>query len=463
MATTTVNKGDTLWVIAEKLLGDGSRWKELMVNGTPASEIDPTKLSIGATVSTAEPTDEDAQKEATEPEEDAETGDGDDGGVAPPLAGGQTIQVKADGQTRFYQIYEFPQGSGQFVSYQFNDKAQAEAALGEDFDRITRTKNWFDERVLAEGAFEEVAGQEGTWTGFTGELMLDAAKEAGIRDPSLAGRLASNPEMQQIMAQAIVGDWSDAQILAEQRRTDFWTEELYPGIDNFYGQTDKPEQAWQAYTRNVDGALDALGYERGPDGTHRAQIGEMLERGIDDQVFLAQAPTFQRAVQNVEFAGVLNQWAERDLGRNIEFNDWFDLMAGESAPELDEVAEKASIAFEAQNQGRDLSARQVEDLAARTELSPAEIQRTIAEFTQGLLALGAGGLERGQLSETDVLRGAAGIGSGDRSAAEIRLQMAKIAKENDLFDEEKINFFVGFSPEGTPERPGLQSLRPEGA
>jgi hypothetical protein len=41
--------------------------------------------------------------------------------------------------------------------------------------------------------------------------------------------------------------------------------------------------------------------------------------------------------------------------------------------------------------------------------------------------------------------------------------VAKIAQENDLFDEEKVNFYLGFSPSGTPTRPGLAALRPEGA
>lgn len=56
MATTySVQRGDTLWEIAQKLLGDGSRWKELYVNGTLASNIDPRTLQVGATITTTAP------------------------------------------------------------------------------------------------------------------------------------------------------------------------------------------------------------------------------------------------------------------------------------------------------------------------------------------------------------------------------------------------------------------------
>jgi hypothetical protein len=43
------------------------------------------------------------------------------------------------------------------------------------------------------------------------------------------------------------------------------------------------------------------------------------------------------------------------------------------------------------------------------------------------------------------------------------MRVAKIVRENDLFDDEKISFYVGFTPAGTPVRPGLQPLAPEGA
>jgi hypothetical protein len=81
-----------------------------------------------------------------------------------------------------------------------------------------------------------------------------------------------------------------------------------------------------------------------------------------------------------------------------------------------------------------------------------------------MLALGATGLKRGGLTRDDIISSMAGVASGSgRSVDEVRLQIAKLARENDLFDEEKLSFFIGFDPLGRPNRPGLQSLAPEGA
>lgn len=399
----------------------------------------------------------------------AGTGDGTGAGGAPGAAagvgvlpGGQTIRVRADGQDRYYQVYQFPPGSGNYVSYQFNDLAQAESVLGKNFDVTTRQESWYNQFVLAEGAAEEVAGQQGSWSGLVNEIMRDAAAAAGVRDPSLVGRIASNPEMQNIMAQAVIGDWTPQQMLAEQRKTNFWKNELYPGIENLYTRTDNPERAYREYVAEVSPLLEALGYQRNAQGKFDTEIQRMLDNKIEAGTFLSQAPTYQRAVQNAEFAGVLNQWAEDRLGRSIDFNDWFDLMAGQSQPELDQIAEEATLAWTAQNQGTQVSEAQIRDLAARSQLSEQEAVAAFSNFNRAVLATNA--FRRSELSQEDVLSAMAGIApTSGRSIDEVRLEVAKLAREEDLFDEEKINFYVGFSAQGTPNRPGLQALAPEGA
>lgn len=49
----TIKKGDTLWKIAESLLGDGSKWKSLYIDGKPASGVDPKTIQPGSTVTTS--------------------------------------------------------------------------------------------------------------------------------------------------------------------------------------------------------------------------------------------------------------------------------------------------------------------------------------------------------------------------------------------------------------------------
>ncbi len=381
------------------------------------------------------------------------------------LQGGETIKITVDGQDRYYQVYEFPPGSGKFISYQFNDLAQVEATFGPGFALANRSENWFNQNVMAEAAAEEIIGLEGTWQGLTDEIMRDAATAAGISDPTLIGRMISDPEMQAIMAQAIIGDWTPAQILAAQRNTTFWKETLYPGIEAFYGKTGAPEQAWQTYVGSVAGALGQLGYEKDADGTYNSTIKNMLDRGIDAETFLAQVPTFLLATQNEEFAAILGQWVERELGiGDVGFQEWFDLLEGNSSPEIEAVAEKARLAWVAQNQGTGITQKEIIALAERTELSLGEAAAAFSSVNQAMLALGPKGLARGGLTRDDILSTMANVApEGGRSIDEVRLAIAKLARENALFDDEKINFFVGFDPLGRPNRPGLQALAPEGA
>ena len=193
-----------------------------------------------------------------------------------------------------------------------------------------------------------------------------------------------------------------------------------------------------------------------------SQIKRMLDLGIDDQTFLSQAPVFAQAQQNLQFAEVLNQWATRDLGREIGFNDWFDLLAGESIPELEQLAERATLAYMSQEASANITEAQVERLAERTDLSQADAARLFSDYNQAILALGESGLRRGGLTRDDVLSAYAGVNpESGRSIEEVRLAAAKLAKEEDLFDEAKVNFYIGFGAQGTPQRPGLTALAPE--
>lgn len=398
--------------------------------------------------------------------------------ATPPgvMAGGRLVRLRYGpggvSDDIYAVIYEFPKGSGTYISYQFDSLEQATATLG-NLDHWfsgargdnTRTQAWWDKNVLATGNAEEIIGSKDTFSHYMERIQQQAADKAGVRDPGLAGRIANNKEMQQIMAQAIAGEWTAEQTKAAQRNTNFWKKELYPGIENLYDRTSEPEKAYADYMNQVTPALQALGYEPGADGTFKNQISKMLNKKIDSNVFLSQVPTFIQAKQNAEFAGILNQWAKRDLGRNIGFNDWFSLMAGESQPELEQVAERAQLEWVAQNQGTQLTQGEIEGIAGRTQLDPAEAQRAFSEFNQGILSLGDEGLKKYGLSRDEVLSAAVGVQAQgtERTLDETKLLVAKTARELGLADDEKINFYVGFNPQGTPNRPGLQTLRPEGA
>jgi hypothetical protein len=312
------------------------------------------------------------------------------------------------------------------------------------------------------GAAEEVIGMSGNWNVFSTEIVQEAARRAGVNDPTLIGRMMSDPEMQRIMVQAGVGNWTGAQILAEQRKTAFWTDTLYPGIKAFYGQTTEPEKAWTNYNENVSPALTALGYAKDADGTYNTNIKKMLDNGVDSQVFLENVPVFQQAVQNSKFFEVYRQRAQVELGKDVTFGDWFSVIKGEAAPELMQVAEGATVAYQAQQADFGLDETMLQRLIDERDLSEAEARNVFSEVNQAVLALGEDGLLRGGLSRDDILSAAAGIAPNSAMSADrVKLRVAKIAQENDLFDEEKLQFYVGFSPSGTPTRPGLGVLAPE--
>ena len=393
--------------------------------------------------------------EPPEPEEEEDPAPG-------LLAGGETIKVTVDGQDRYYQIYEFPAGSGQYVSYQFNDLNALGAATGDRSPAHTiRSESWFDRNVVAEAPAEQIIGLPGTWQGFSQEIIKDEAALLGINDPSLLGLFASDPEMQAIAAKAAIGDWSATEVRAAQRQTDFWKNTLYPGIENFYSQTTDPELAWANYVRNVDGSLVSLGYERDADGTYNSTIENMLDRGISDTAFNIMAPTFVQAQNSEQYMSTLQQWAARD-GISMDFGDFFDLMDGNAVPEVQAIAEKAMLQWRADNAGVGVTGAQIENIAGASQLSQAQADQAFADFNRTIAAVGDLGLAKYNVTANEFLLASTGVDPGEgRNIEDLKLLGAKIAQENALFDDEKINFYVGYNPRGVPVRQGLAALRPE--
>ena len=224
--------------------------------------------------------------------------------------------------------------------------------LGEDFAdqglTIIQESNINDGDTWLLGGAEAFAGGEGTYDQFFGTIMEEAALEAGIRDPNRLSRVYQDPTVQRILAEGAQGDWSDERIQAEIRNTDIYYD-IYPGIDKILasGSVD-PEAEWRTYYNSVEDGLRVLGYETDEFGNYDAQVGDMLEKGIDSDDFTAFVPTFVRAEQSPEFMASLNAWTQNDLGVDITFEDWFDVLDGNPAPEIGEVVEKAIIQYQAE-------------------------------------------------------------------------------------------------------------------
>jgi LysM repeat protein len=391
------------------------------------------------------------------------------------LNGGTVVKVRRDDQDDlWFMQYEYPPGSGQFVLFQFDSLDQVKATLGKDFATSgdfsvsARPEKFIQlDTVDIVGSAAELAGMSGNFTGFIEDLQFQAALDAGIRDPGLIGKYLSDPDVQRILALGALGDWTPERIQAEIRGTTFYQDVLYPGIKHFLDLgSANPEGEWKQYVNTVSGALDLLGIERDPDGSFRSAVGDLLSGGVDDQQFVAMAPTLFKAQNSPEFAETLNAWMQRDLGRELTFDELFDVFNGTSSGELNQVVEQANLEFAAQQQGVEVARGRLARIAANTDLTEAQAQAAFSTVEQQLLALDQVILEgRFGLTQGELVDAATGIApKSGRSIQEVRNLARKAAIEESLLDNQKQQLFVGFNPRtGTPFRPGLNPLSTEGA
>lgn len=388
------------------------------------------------------------------------------------LQGGTLTEVTRPGQEPLLIYrYQFPPGSGSFLYVQFDDDDQATQILGENFRNeprygFTRISSQAFENGNYEniGNASEFAGMTGGFTNYIDDVLREAASQAGISDPTILGQMMADPDMQRILVTGSLAGWSQERINAEKRRTTFWTDVLYPGIERFYGQTDQPERAWGEYASNVEASLTALGIQRDADGSFRSSIGELLDGGVAAQTFVGMTPTFVRARENSEYFQHLNAWTQRTLGKTIEFGDWFGVMAGEADPDVMLAAERATLSYIADQGGTRLSAGEIERLSTSTDLSDGEAMRIFAEFDESLTALSGRPIQKYGLNRDDLFSLKTGMKPmSGRPLEEIRRKALQAATEEGLMDDKKAALYVGFTEQGTVSRPGLQSARPMGA
>lgn len=315
------------------------------------------------------------------------------------------------------------------------------------------------------GAGEAMVGQgDQQYTAYWTSIKEDAALEAGVRNPGLIGEYLSDPDVQRIMAEGAAADWSEERIQADIRGTNFYQNVLYPGIITFLEKGEaNPEQAYNEYMSSVDSALSQLGYERDPDGSYRSLVGNMLGKGISSGGFNTFAQVFKRAEASQDFASQLSKWTEQDMGQALTFENWLDVVNGDELDsELAGVVEKATLAFNAEQQGFDAGDSFIERLAGGTDLSEQGARAAFEGIQADLIALGDAGLKKVGLTVDDVASSGAGIkAASGRSISEIKQLASKAVQELGLADDKKAQLYVGYNPRGAPNRPGLQTLAGE--
>ena len=382
------------------------------------------------------------------------------GSVRGVLAGGTLVEVKRDDGTSYFAISYDVNGSTHL--YSFGSEAQAEKASGPLSAATTLTEDEVtdvnsDFHLIGDAA--GVTGLEGDYATWFDGIMGEASREAGIRNPGMLGRFAADKDIMKIMAQSQAGDWGDEQTQAEVRRTDFYLNVLYPGIDKILETgIGNPEDAWKSYNNSVEATLASLGYARDEDGSFRSKIGEMLKMGIGDEEFVEASGVFVRAEQSEQFKGILNQWVQDATGKEVTFEEWFDVLAGTSTPELDSIVEKATIQFQAENANIILDPTAIARIAELTQFSEQAVGTAFSSVEQTLLQLGDVGLSRYSLSVQKLVDATLDIGE---DAAATRRLAGKTIRELGLADDDKDQFFTGFSQRGAPIKTGLLAAAPE--
>ena len=418
-----------------------------------------------------EATAEARQAFASEAIEDDPAGAADDvtGDAAGIMQGGQVTRIVVPGGKDIWAVTYMADGIEHV--YTFDSKDSMIKAFGADWAdggvKVLQEDEVNDGDTWILGAGEAFVGQgDQTYTAYWTDIKEEAALEAGVRDPGLIGEYLSDPDIQRIIAEGEAGGWSEERIQAEIRQTSYYQDVLYPGIDRFLdaGSSD-PEGEYMKYMRDVDSALSQLGYERDPDGTYRSIVGDMLDKGISAAGFNQFAPVFKRAEESQDFAAALSAWTERDLGTALTFDTWLDVIDGaELDSEMASIVEKATLQFQAEQQGLEVDQTLIERIGTDTDLHEREMAQAFEEAQAQLLGLGEAGLARYGLTVDDVISASTGIKSASgRSIQEVKRLASKTLQELGSFDDKKIQLYVGFDPNrGTPNRPGLQSIAGEG-
>ncbi|WP_461521050.1 hypothetical protein [Porticoccus sp.] len=385
------------------------------------------------------------------------------------IGGGRTVRViRADMPDLFIQVFDLP--GGEQIFYQFQDLAQLKATFGDNpqfsdmsFDAFNGMLN---DSLFAAGEASEIIGLGGQFAQLYQAVRTQALRAAGIFDPGLQGAILNDPEISNIIVRASFAgqDTTGPGIMGEIRATNYWRNVLYPGIDQFYSQNiANPEQAWRNYSNAIEPGLRRLGISPDADGSFKSNVGRYLRAGVSNDEFNKFLPIAVRIQNNPDLKRNLDAWAQIELGRNLNFNEFLDVLTRTNDPELDRVIESATLAFAAERAGVNISVSDIRRIAEQTDLTEAAALQAFTQQERAILAIGDQDLQGFGFSRQDILDVA--VGATPRSglgAAEVQNLVSKLATERGISDDPNARFFLGFNRRGQAERTGLQALAQQG-
>lgn len=390
------------------------------------------------------------------------------------LGGGRLVQVHGEnGIQLFMQVYDLPDGSGVSVYYDYLDADQVQKTFGAGWQEQVTFMSFAEFSdglgkglMIQGGEASELRGMVGNYNSMYQLIRQQALLAAGINDPALQGALMNDPEIANIIVRAAIQklDPTGAQVKAELRQTNYWRNVLYPGIDVFYNQGVKePEQAWRRYSDSISDGLRQLGIGGWEAGDRRHEVAKFLRAGVSDVEFNTFLPIAKRVQNNPDLKRNLDAWAIHELGRPLNFNEFFDVLTGTNDAELDRIIESATLAFSAERAGVNISVADIRKIAEQTDLSEAGAIQAFTEQDRAILAIGNQDLAGYGITRGDILDAAVGATPrSGQSRAEIMNLTSKLATERGISDDPNARFFQGLNFAGQPVRTGLRALAPEG-
>lgn len=382
--------------------------------------------------------------------------DGSETSATGILYGGSLVRVVRPGQVDTWAIIYTYQG----ISTAFTVPVEELPGIFGDnwagYIGGTVTEEWWDANVTVEtDDLSPILGQSGTWIGLWNELTSAASLAAGSADPTITGQVMNDPEVKAILAQAMIGNWSDQQIQAAMRGTQIYQTVLYPGISNFIAMgSTNPEEDWSQYWETIRAAAAQAGIT-----VDRNLIGTLLNDGVSEQAFAASIPMYVRASQSSGFFSIFNEWTEGELGQSLDFETWLDFLEGKAPPDLYAIYEKATLQFSAEQVSSDLADPSlIARIAEVTDLSEGQARTTFLNAAQIVRQLDRVLLlNKYGLTEDDLISLEFGIqATSGRPLDEIAARADQAIKEEKLLGAPKGTF----NTDAYGRRIGLSALNP---
>ena len=366
---------------------------------------------------------------------------GDVGTPDGALGGYQVVRISGDGAEDSYGLlYDWPSIGGgvsdrKFL-YRFDSYQQAVQTLGEDFDywstisegEIIESFQEGDGLYINAGSATEVIGQGGSWKQLVNNMLAQGLQGIGATDPTILGGLYQQSEVMDLIAQYVVGDLTPQWLVGEIRKTDYYTQVVYPGIDEFYGRSANPEQEWNTYYGNIEDVLRAYGFQPDPKRGFRDMVGELLGQGVDDSEVIGFQETWFRTRDAAPYLPILNEWLAEDGLPGLTLDTLFDTFAQTMPDELRSIAEKANIQYAVEQQGFSLSRTQISEFASRAALDAQGYERVANQVGSQLAALGPAGLDQTGYGVDHLLSAAAGLEHGGVGAGDVRRRVQSVAR-----------------------------------